>query len=790
MNIPLPRLKRSLTILTVGFFVAASGIVVSDVLHTPIPAEAADLSQFDAGNIISDAKFFDGNALSEAEVQSFLGGKVPTCTINNGQPSHAAGAPYYSSSGAVYSTVASTCLKDYAQATPNMATQAGLCAAYTGRSSESAASIIARIGQACNVSQKVLLVLLEKEQSLIRDTWPLVKQYDSATGFACYDNGQPCVGGYAGFFFQVWAAALQFQRYGTGSFTWYPVGKVSNILYQANNVGCGTRATVISNRATAALYYYTPYTPNAAALAAGYGLGDACSAYGNRNFYQLYVDWFGSTQGNPDPKAMSATPIPTLSRTGAILPGEILTAVVAGWDAGVAFSFQWLRNGAAIGGATGASYTTVVADNGSSLQVAVTGSKAGFITSTQTSTDAAQVVATPAEIAASATRFHSLVPARIADTRAGGRTVDGQSTGTGAIGTGQVLRIPILGRNGIPATGVGAVSLNVTVVTPSSDGHVTVFPTGTAVPNASNVNFRAGQVTPNAVFAKLGADGSVSIFNSAGNTNVIVDINGWYPAGGAFTTFAPARILDTRAGQNTVDGQYVATGAIANGQTMRIAVLGRNGLPTSGVDSVSLNVTAVTPSSAGHLTVFPTGASVPNASNLNFAAGQVIANAVIAKVGADGSITVFNSAGSTNVVIDINGWYPTSDAITTFAPARILDTRAGQNTVDGRFVAIGPATAGQVLRIPVLGRAGVPSTGVGAVSINVTAVSPTADGNLTIFPSGYTQPPTSNVNFRVGQVVPNAVVAKVGTDGTISIFNSAGNTHIIVDINGWFPVTY
>jgi hypothetical protein len=774
----------------IGLFVAGSGVLASEVTNSPVAANAADLGQFNAGNIISDAKFFDGNALSASEVQSVLNGKVATCTINNGQPSHAAGAPYYSSSGALYSTVASTCLKEYTQRTPNMVGQSGFCAPYTGRSSETAASIIANIGQACNVSQKVLLVLLEKEQSLVRDTWPLVRQFDSATGFACYDNGQPCVSGYAGFFYQVWAAALQFQRYGSGSFTWYPVGKVSNVLYQANNAACGTRSTLIENRATAALYYYTPYTPNPAALAAGYGLGDACSAYGNRNFYQLYVDWFGSTQGDPDPKSLQSTPLPTLSRTGALIPGDTVSAVVAGWDANVAFSYQWLRDGKNISGATTSAYQTVVADNGASLQVAVTGSKAGFVPVAKTSTETAQVVADAAEIAASATRFHSTLPARIADTRPGGRTVDGQMTGTGTIGAGQVLRIPILGRNGIPSDGVGAVSLNVTVVSPSSDGHVTVFPTGTAVPNASNVNFRAGQVTPNAVFAKVGSDGSVSIFNSAGNTNVIVDVNGWYPTGGAFTPAAPARILDTRVGQNTVDGRYVATGPIASGQSMKIAILGRNGLPLSGVDSVSLNVTAVTPEAYGHLTVYPSGTSVPNASNLNFYAGTVVANAVIAKVGADGSISVFNSAGNTHVVIDITGWYASSTALTTFTPARILDTRAGQSTVDGKFVATGTASPGEVLRIPVVGRAGVPSTGVGSVSVNVTAVTSTSDGNLTIFPSGSAQPPTSNLNFRRGQVVSNAVMAKVGPDGTISIFNSAGNTHIIVDVNGWFPITY
>ena len=258
---------------------------------SPRGASAADLSQFQAGNIISDSVFYNGNAMTSDEVQNFLNQKVPTCTINNGQPSHAAGAAWGST------TIADTCLKTFTQTTPSMAAQPGICAAYSGSNSESAATIIAKVGSACGVSQKVLLVLLEKEQSLISDSWPTVRQINQATGFACYDNGQPCVQNYAGFFYQVWSAARQLQRYGTAPFTWYPVGQTSNILYQANRPECGTKSVFIENRATAALYYYTPYTPNDAALAAGYGTGDACSAYGNRNFYQLFTDWFGSTKG-------------------------------------------------------------------------------------------------------------------------------------------------------------------------------------------------------------------------------------------------------------------------------------------------------------------------------------------------------------------------------------------------------------------------------------------------------------------------------------------------------------
>ncbi|MDH6256018.1 hypothetical protein M2121_001570, partial [Aurantimicrobium minutum] len=287
--------------LAILLFVTVAITITSFVSPSAMAANSGD---FNPGNIIDDSVFFDGNSLSVTEIQSFLDSKVPVCTINNGQPSHAAGAPYYRSDGSIFTYIASTCLKNYTESTPNMGVQfsangSQICSQYIGSNEESAAQIISKISRACSISPKVLLVLLEKEQSLISDSWPTVKQLTEATGFECYDNGEPCVGVNAGFFKQVWSAARQFQRYGSGTFTWYPVGQTSNILYQANLPSCGTRSVYIENRATAALYYYTPYTPNQAALSNLYGTGDACSAYGNRNFWRMFTDWFGSTHGGP-----------------------------------------------------------------------------------------------------------------------------------------------------------------------------------------------------------------------------------------------------------------------------------------------------------------------------------------------------------------------------------------------------------------------------------------------------------------------------------------------------------
>src|SRR5690606_5848948 len=146
-----------------------------------------------------------------------------------------------------------------------------------------------------NINPRVLIVMLQKEQSLVTHTWPSAWRYDKALGQGCPDDA-PCDPKYVGFFHQIYGAARQMQTYLEGRyFTWYAPGKTWNVLWHPNK-GCGTGPVAVANKATSALYYYTPYQPNAAAIRAGYGTGDSCSSYGNRNFYNYFTDWFGSTQ--------------------------------------------------------------------------------------------------------------------------------------------------------------------------------------------------------------------------------------------------------------------------------------------------------------------------------------------------------------------------------------------------------------------------------------------------------------------------------------------------------------
>lgn len=263
-------------------FVPASSALAVDVSASETAAltvdasivKAADLSQFKAGNIISDAVFFNSATMTEAQIQSFLESKVSSCRSGY------------------------TCLKDYYVQTRAIAADA-MCGAYSGGGSERASRVIYKVAQACGINPQVILVMLQKEQGLITSTAPSSWAYQAAMGQGCPDTAA-CDARYYGLFNQVYGGAWQLKRYanppGTSNyFTWYAPGKTWNVLYHPNSA-CGRGAVYIENQATANLYYYTPYQPNAAALSAGYGLGDGCSSYGNRNFFNYFTDWFGSTQ--------------------------------------------------------------------------------------------------------------------------------------------------------------------------------------------------------------------------------------------------------------------------------------------------------------------------------------------------------------------------------------------------------------------------------------------------------------------------------------------------------------
>ena len=250
-------------------------------------------SEFNAGRIIDDAVFFGGGSMSVGEIQNFLNGKV-ACDTNGTKMNGGVTRAQYAASRGVPTTF--TCLPQYRENITNHQNNIGN-PSYSPAGSLSAAEIIYRVSAEHGVSSKALVVLLQKEQALVTDEWPFPRQYQIATGYGCPDTA-PCDDQYYGFYNQVNKAAYQFKRYVNNSSSYrYKAGQVNSILWSPNT-SCGTSDVFIENGATAALYNYTPYRPNAAALSNLYGSGDGCSAYGNRNFWRYFRDWFGSVNFN------------------------------------------------------------------------------------------------------------------------------------------------------------------------------------------------------------------------------------------------------------------------------------------------------------------------------------------------------------------------------------------------------------------------------------------------------------------------------------------------------------
>jgi streptogramin lyase len=368
--------------------------------------------------------------------------------------------------------------------------------------------------------------------------------------------------------------------------------------------------------------------------------------------------------------------------------------------------------------------------------------------------------------------FHPVVPSRLLDSR----TPVG---GWGAPLSDTAPRtLDVAGVGSIPET-ASSVVLNVTATQSTTGSFVTAWPAGLPRPNASNLNFGAFQTIPNLLTVRVGVAGRVQFATAAGATDLIADVVGYFdevaPGGAGFTGVAPERLLDSRTGLGGWPGR-IAAGPSA---TRTLAVAGHGGVPPSATAAV-LNVTATDSDTGSFLQVWPTGASRPNSSNVNFGPGETIPNLVVVGLGTGGQVSFFNAVGSTHVVADVVGYFdPASgdDYHALGSSSRVLDDRTGTGLT-------GPWQAGQTRTLSVTGGA-VPSGATGVV-MNTTVTNGTAPSFVTVFPAGGSVPTVSNLNFAPGQTIPNLVVSKVSPAGALALYNQQGTVDIIGDVTGYF----
>jgi hypothetical protein len=382
--------------------------------------------------------------------------------------------------------------------------------------------------------------------------------------------------------------------------------------------------------------------------------------------------------------------------------------------------------------------------------------------------------------------YYAVTPSRILDTR------EGNGAAKAPVGPGGTIALQVAGRGEVPASGVSAVVLNVTVTAPTTSGHITVWPSGVGMPTASSLNFVPGWTGANSVTVALGADGKVALYNSAGKTHLIADVVGYYakdnvvvPAkgfGGEFQPVLPERLFDSRA-----DWGF----KLSAGDWLQLPVsYGEDYDPH--IRALAVNVTAVDGAGNGYLTTFNGEGSPPFTSTLNFTNTGAVPNFAVVPTGhcnncpwpASWPIIGVYASVDVHVIVDIVGFYDdgqladgTNDGLRFMpqTPVRIVDSRIGQ----GIAGALGQGSTASV-------SAGSLPPATWALSLNVTAVSPTATTFISVWPNGLDQPTVSTLNPNRGQIVPNAAPVLLGVQDKFNVYNNAGSTHMVIDLVGTF----
>ncbi|MFD9307364.1 hypothetical protein ACFWCB_32625 [Streptomyces sp. NPDC060048] len=386
--------------------------------------------------------------------------------------------------------------------------------------------------------------------------------------------------------------------------------------------------------------------------------------------------------------------------------------------------------------------------------------------------------------------FTSHAPTRLLDTRVGLGAAQAKVAGRSSVA------LKVAGVAKVPAA-VRAVVLNVTVTNTTAAGHISVGQDKALTEGAetSNVNYVAGQSVPNLVIAPVGEDGYVHLYNAGWQSvDLLADVTGSFtpaPAAG-YGAVTPTRAVDTREGVGTTKGQVAGYG------TFGVEIAGRGGVP-AGATAVALNLTATNPGADGHLTAYPSGQAAPTTSNVNFSAGQTVANSVIVPIGPDGKITVRNGSWKpADVLVDVVGYYtPDSRSafVSAWAPLRLLDTR---EDLSWGLRKAGPVPARTVEVMPLEGDTTTPD--VDGWALNTTVTNTTGTGFLSVAPDPNfryqyregtavtpQRPVTSALNWTAGATVPNLVQTPGGKGGIVDFWNQGwANIDLLVDLTGYY----
>ncbi|CAN5580652.1 hypothetical protein BH10ACT1_BH10ACT1_41180 [soil metagenome] len=384
-------------------------------------------------------------------------------------------------------------------------------------------------------------------------------------------------------------------------------------------------------------------------------------------------------------------------------------------------------------------------------------------------------------VASPGTVFVPTVPCRVLDTR-----------GTGALASGQSTNVTVTGGTcGIPVAAT-SVEASISAVTPSGNGFTRVWPTGSTPPSGTVLNYSKGKGATNTGAVAISAAGKLTLKNFSGPANYVIDIQGYYAEqddipgstiGSNYVPLRPCRVLDTRG----------SGGPLAAGATRNVPVSTTSGCAVpANATGVQASVSAVDPGGTGYARIWPKGAAAPNATSLNFAAGQSSTNTGGLALGTSASLSLQNFGGPANYVVDIQGYFvkfadiPSGVARTeyqAFSPCRFYDSRLDEGAspfLPGDSIG-GPMTAqGTGCPIP---------DGATAAEVSVSAVNPTAPGYARVYPLAGGPPNATSLNYSKGQSTTNTGPVSVDAGGDIELTNYSGTTHYTLDVQGaWVPI--
>ena len=304
----------------------------------------------------------------------------------------------------------------------------------------------------------------------------------------------------------------------------------------------------------------------------------------------------------------------------------------------------------------------------------------------------------------------------------------------------------------------------------------------------------------------LSAPNTSSVTGATNTTNISQETT--------YTPVNPIRLVDTRCSASlapsycsseSLPTANASLTSLAGGTSENVTVTGVDGVPLTAT-AVVINVTALNMTTSGYFSIHPEGSTPAVVSSLNWTANSgVVTNLVTVPVNtSNGEITVTNGASSSvDLVVDIEGYYAPPGSThgglyNSVTPSRIVDTRCSETSlpvyITNSYCASLPSAnsklttlgTGQIENVTVTGVGGIPSSGVSAVVLNLTAIGPTSSGYLSAFPTGATKAEVSTVNFNKGETTPNRVIVKVGSNGQISIYNFLGNTNFTIDVSGYY----